>query len=87
MQSANIFLGIIFSVYLIIIFMAFFRSKRFFTALLLTALQGVCALFAVNLIGSFISVHVPVNGWTLGLSSVGGASAVIMFLLCGVFMS
>lgn len=87
MQSAKVFLGIVFSLYLIVIFITLVKSKRFFTALLLTALQGVCALFAVNFIGTFLNVHIPVNGWTVGLSSIGGVSGVIMLLLCDVFMT
>ncbi len=86
MQSANVFLGILFSVYTIIIFISYIKSKRFFTALILTAMQGVCALFAVNFIGKFIEVHIPVNYYTLGLSSVGGVSGVILLLLCDIFM-
>ena len=86
MTSARIFLGIIFSVYIIIIFITFYKSKRFFTALLLTTLQGVCALFAINLLGKYISVHIPINYWTLGVSSVGGISGVIMLLLCDIFL-
>ena len=87
MQSAKLFLGIVFSLYLIVIFITSVKSKRFFTALLLTALQGVCALFAVNFIGTFLSVHIPINGWTVGVSSIGGVSGVIMLLLCDVFMT
>lgn len=87
MNSGKIFLGILLAIYLIAIFISYFKSKRFFTALLFTALQGICALFAVNLLGKYITVHIPVNAWTLGVSSVGGVSGVIMLLLCDIFMS
>lgn len=86
MQSANVFLGIVFSIYTIIIFSVYIKSKCFFKGFFLTALQGVCALFAVNLIGKFIEIHIPVNFWTLGLSSIGGASGVITMLLCDIFL-
>lgn len=86
MTSAKIFLGVLLTIYLIVIFIAYYKSKRFFTALLFTALQGICALFAVNLIGKYITVHIPVNIWTLGISSVGGVSGVIMLLLCDIFI-
>ena len=86
MNSAKIFLGILFSIYVLINFFAHIKTKRFFVSVFLTALQGVCALFAVNLIGKYISIHIPVNVWTLGVSSVGGISGVIMMLLCDVFM-
>ena len=86
MNSGKILLGVFFAIYLVIIFIAYFKSKRFFTALLFTALQGICALFAVNLIGKYITVHIPVNSWTLGISSIGGVSGVIMLLLCDTFI-
>lgn len=86
MNSGKILLGVFFVIYLVIIFIAYFKSKRFFTALLFTALQGICALFAVNLIGKYITVHIPVNSWTLGISSIGGVSGVIMLLLCDIFI-
>lgn len=87
MQSANVFLGAVFSVYAFIILIALIKSRKFFKALFLTAFQGLCALFAVNFAGGFLSVHIPVNGWTLALSSVGGISGVIMILLSDIFLS
>ena len=86
MDSAKLFLGFIFVIYLVIILITYFKSKRFFTALFFVALQGVCALFATNLIGKYITVHIPVNIFTLSISSIGGISGVIMLLLCDVFM-
>lgn len=86
MIYAKLILGALLATYLSIIFITYFKSKRFFTALLFTALQGVCALFAVNLIGKYITIHIPVNAWTLGISSIGGVSGVIMLLLCDTFM-
>ncbi len=86
MESAKIFLGIIFTIYVLILLITYYKSKKFFTMILLTALQGICALFAVNLIGKFIEVHIPVNSYTLSLSSIGGVAGVIMMLLCDTFM-
>ena len=82
MQSAKIFLGIIFVTYSIIILITMLRTNRFFAVLFLNILQGVCGLFAVNLLGQYISIHIPVNSWTIGVSSVGGLSGVIMLLMC-----
>ena len=86
MTSAKAFLGIIFTLYLFTILVAHIKSKRFIVSVFLTAFQGLCALFAVNLLGKYISIHIPVNYWTLGVSSVGGISGVIMMLLCDIFM-
>ena len=85
-MSAKIFLGCIFAFYVVVIIISYIKSKRFFTVFLLTALQGICSLFAVNLIGQYITVHIPVNAWTLGVSSIGGISGVIMMLLCDGFI-
>ncbi len=84
---AKIFLGCIFTVYTIVILITYFKSKRFFSAVLLTAMQGICSLFAVNLLGEYICIHLPINAYTLGVSSIGGTSGVIMMLLCDIFMA
>ena len=86
MNSGKFLLGIFLTIYLVVTFIAYFKSKRFFTAMLFTALQGICGIFAVNLIGKYTAVHVPINAWTLGISSIGGVSGVIMLLLCDIFM-
>ncbi len=86
MNSGKLFLGALLIVYTIIIFIIYLKSKKFFTALLFTTLQGICALFAVNLIGKYMAVHIPINVWTLGISSIGGVSGVIMLLLCDIFL-
>ncbi len=86
MSSAKVFLVILFSFYILIILVAHVKSKKFLISVFLTTLQGLCSLFAVNLLGQYISVHIPVNIFTLGVSSVGGISGVIMMLLCDVFM-
>ena len=87
MNSGKIILTVCLVIYIVLNFIAFFKSKKFFSALILTALQGICALFAVSWIGKYIPVHIPINYWTLGISSLGGVSGVIMLLLCDIFMS
>ncbi|MBQ8765772.1 MAG: pro-sigmaK processing inhibitor BofA family protein [Clostridia bacterium] len=85
-MSAKLFLGIIAFFYVLIIVITMIKTKRFFTVIFLTVLQGICTLFAINLIGNYINVHIPVNGWSIGISSIGGIPGVIMMLLCGGFM-
>lgn len=87
MQSSKIFLAVIFGIWVLTVLIFYIKSKKFFTALFFCALQGVCALFAVNILGSFISIHLPINGWTIGISSFAGVSGVIMLLLCDTFLS
>lgn len=85
MENGKVFLGALFGIYVLVIIISMIKSKRFFTVLFSTVLQGVCAIFAVNFIGNFISVHIPINIYTLGLSSIGGLSSVITLLLCDCF--
>ncbi len=85
-MSAKVFLEIIFAIYVLIILFTMIKSKKFFRIFLLNVLQGVCVLFAVNLLGQYISIHIPINQWTLGVSSAGGISGVIMLLLCDIFL-
>ncbi|NMP37193.1 MAG: hypothetical protein GX051_03570 [Clostridiales bacterium] len=60
---------------------AFKHSGHFFKAFFMTAVQGVAALFAVVLIGQFISVPLGINPLTLTAGILGGTPAVIMLLL------
>ena len=60
------------------------RSGRFFSALIITALQGIIALFSADFIGSFIGVNLSVNAFTITLSALGGIPAVILLLISGV---
>lgn len=86
MNSGKLLLIFLLIIYVLIISIFNIKSKRPVLAMLFTALQGVCALFAVNLIGEYITVHIPVNAYTLGVGAVGGIPSVIMLLLCDIFM-
>ncbi|MBE6836282.1 MAG: hypothetical protein E7515_08575 [Ruminococcaceae bacterium] len=63
-----------------VIIVTVIKTKRFFSATLLSVLQGVGSLFAVNFIGSFIGVHINVNALSLAVSSLFGTSGVIALL-------
>lgn len=65
----------------VVILLTMLRTRRFFAALFLTALQGVAAFFAANFAGGFFGVHLPLNFANLGIVSIGGTPAVIMLLL------
>jgi hypothetical protein len=62
------------------------KTKRPFSASVISVFQGVGSLFAVNFIGSFIGVHLSVNVFSLIVSSVFGASGVILLLLTQTLM-
>lgn len=54
-----------------------FKTKRFFSCAFLSALQGIIAIFAVNALGLVTGLHLPLNGYTVATSVVGGTPAVI----------
>lgn len=64
-----------------VILLSMLRTKRFFSALILTAVQGIAAFFAANFAGGFFGVHLPLNAFSISIVSVGGTPAVIMMLL------
>ncbi len=74
----------ILSVALFIILIAFYRTKKMIKCLFLSFLQGFASLFAVNFIGSFIGVHLPLNLFTCTVSGLGGISGVIFLLLSDI---
>ena len=53
----------------LVILGAMLRSGHALKALLMSVLQGVAALFAVNVLGTLTGVTLAVNWWTLGISS------------------
>lgn len=65
---------------------AMLRSGHAFKALLMSVLQGVAALFAVNVLGTLTGVTLAVNWWTLGISSLGGTAGVILLLVLNVVL-
>lgn len=52
--------------------------------ILLSVFQGLTALFAVNFVGEFISVHLPVNWFSLSVGAVGGLPGIIFLLICDI---
>lgn len=70
----------------IIILITMLHSKHFFKCIFLSALSGIAALFAVNLLAGFTDFEVAVNPVTLGISALGGTPAVIMLLVSRIFL-
>ncbi len=59
-------------------------SKRGFSSLLLSALQGIAALFAVNLAGMATGVCLAVNLYSISAAAVLGMPGVIGMLLTNI---
>lgn len=84
MNFGKAVLLILFSVLFLIQTAVLIKNKKLISGILLTVIQGICALFAVNLIGSFIDVRIPVNFWTLSTSGLFGISGVIILLITDI---
>jgi len=63
------------------ILIAMLRQRRLLRYLLLSAISGVAALYAVNAIGLLAGIRLAVNGLTLGISAVAGPPGVAGLLL------
>ncbi|MCL2298639.1 MAG: pro-sigmaK processing inhibitor BofA family protein [Firmicutes bacterium] len=63
------------------VFVAMLRSRRLLRNLLLSAVSGVAALYAVNALGLLLGLRLAVNGLTLGVSAVAGPPGVAALLL------
>ena len=57
------------------------KSGRFFSALFLSALEGIIALFAVNAAGAFTGVTLGVNGMTLASGVIFGVPGIAAHLI------
>lgn len=58
-----------------------FKSQRGGRSFFLSALQGIAALFAVNLSGMITGVTLALNYWTAGMSALLGLPGVICMLM------
>lgn len=64
-----------------VILVAMLRTHHFVKSFVLSALQGLTALFAVNFIGDFINVHLPFNWFSAVVGAVGGLPGIIFLLI------
>ena len=57
------------------------RTRRPVIALSLSALSGIAALFAVNLLGTVLPIDLPVNWVSIGTGALGGVPGIIALLI------
>lgn len=57
------------------------KSKKFFRCILSSSVQGIAALFAVNLLGMVTGLHISVNWITIVFSMIFGTPGVIALTL------
>ncbi len=84
MNSGKIILILLFGILFTAQTVLLLKNKKFILCTFLTAVQGLCALLAVNLIGSFMNVRIPLNFWSIGCSSLFGITGVIILLFVNV---
>lgn len=87
MQLKSTSVIIMLAVFSLITLAVMIKSKHFFKALVLSAAQGVAALFAVNLLSAATGVSLAVNGVTLALSAIGSLPAVVAMLVSRLFLA
>lgn len=63
------------------ILIACFKSRHFIKYILLSALSGLAAFFAVQLLGTVTSISLPCTPLTLTISGIGGVPGVILLLI------
>ena len=86
MQFKSIPVIIMLAAFSVIILAVMVKSKHFFKAIVLSALQGVAALFAVNLLSAATGVTLAVNPVTLTVSAVGSLPGVVAMLVSKLFL-
>ncbi len=65
----------------IVLLVVYMKTRRPVSSIVLTALQGVGAFFAVNLVGTLIGVHLNLNPFSALVSLLGGTPGVIFLLV------
>ncbi|MCL2107699.1 MAG: pro-sigmaK processing inhibitor BofA family protein [Oscillospiraceae bacterium] len=68
------------------ILVSMLRARRLFRYLLLSAVSGVAALYAVNALGLLTGMRLAVNGLTLAVSAAAGPPGVIALLLADTLL-
>lgn len=59
-------------------------NRRGFSALILNAIGGAAALFAVNIAGLATGIQLSVNRWSLGAGALLGVPGVISMLVLDI---
>jgi len=62
------------------------RARKLLRYLLLSAMSGVAALYAVNAVGLLTGMRLAVNWLTLGVSAVAGPPGVVALLLADTLL-
>lgn len=67
--------------FVVIILAVMLRSNRFFHCLIISAVSGCAALFAINLLSDFLGFSIMINPTSLAVSAIGGLPGVVLLLI------
>lgn len=85
MSTGLIVVLVLFSVIAVFFIMrAMIKSGNVLKSLVVSALQGVSALFALNIIGAVTGITLSVNAFSMILTAVMGIPGVILLLLTNI---
>ena len=70
----------------VVVLFTMIKTHHFFKSFMLSFLQGIAALFAVNLIGDFLNVHIALNIFSISVGVLGGLPGIIFLLVSNIFM-
>lgn len=57
------------------------KQKRLFRTVIVSAVEGVCAVAAVNVAGAFTGISLGLNTFSLVCCAIGGVPAAVSLLL------
>ena len=81
-----LFLTVIIAGFFVLLF-SYIKSKHFFRCVFSTAIQGIAAVFAVNVVGMLTGLHLAVNWYTLCFSMAYGTPGVVALIMAEFIFS
>lgn len=65
----------------LVILVSMLKTHRLFRTMLLSVIQGMTAMLAVNFAGEFTGIHIPLNLFSVSVSAIGGLPGVIFLVV------
>ncbi|MEY8351579.1 pro-sigmaK processing inhibitor BofA family protein [Bacillus cereus] len=86
MNSTLVIGGILTLVFILLIFGASTKPLQFIGKLFVKVMVGVVLLFAVNVVGTYLGFHIPINLGTASVSSVLGIPGVCALVIIKLYI-
>ena len=84
MEIFKILFIVFLSVFALLFLFFSIKTKRFFQSLLINALAGLSVIIIINLTKRFTGIFIPINEYSVIISSAFGAPGVIALLLINI---